>query len=236
MVIEKGRRKSVAKPGQLRLAAVRSLPAVATILLPRFLLPVSDDPAGAALTAVIYGCAALLALLLFRPGPTIAVRQTLLWSLNVTLLFAVVLAVDPLTRQVLFDSPGIVLTVLLLAATVGVVAHRMPQPVAIAVLALFTFGPLWAAPAVELAGNPGWLTDAVVAASPVTLVAVAVDLDYLRTSWFYANSALGSMRYAYPDRVGTCVLLSLVPLAALLTGVLRAIDFTSYRIAKEAQP
>ena len=63
-----------------------------------------------------------------------------------------------------------------------------------------------------------------------------MDLDYLRMSWFYAHSALGSMRYAYPDWLSACLLLSLVPLAAVLHGVLRSIDFTSMRIAKEAHP
>ncbi len=223
-------------PGQLRLAAARSSLAAATILLSRLLLPVADEPARAALIVAIYGCATLLALLLFRPRVDATVPRTLGWSLGMALLFIAITLVDPLTRQVVMAFPGIVTTMLLLAATVGIVAQRMPLSVAAAVLALFTFGPLWAAPAVELAGNPAWLTDAVVASSPLTIVAVAADLDYLRTSWFYANSALGSMRYAYPDWLTACLFLSLVPLVAALAGILRSIDFTSLRIAKEAHP
>ena len=150
--------------------------------------------------------------------------------------FAAILLLDPQTRAVAVAYPGLVISVLLLTATVGLLTQRMSLSPAVAVLALFTLSPLWAAPAVEAAGNPAWLTDAIVASSPLTLIATAMDLDYLRTSWFYANSALGSMRYAYPGWISACVILSLLPLAALISIVLRSTDFTSLRFAKEAHP
>ena len=226
----------MAMPGELRLAAARSLLLAATILLSRMLLPVIEEPAKPALVAVTYGCATLLALLLFRPQAVTSVLQTVGWSLTATVLFAVILLLDPLTRGIAIAFPGIVMTVLLLTGTVGVVTQKMSMSGAVTVLALLTLAPLWAAPAVELAGNPAWFTDAVVASSPLTLIATALDLDYLRTSWFYANSALGSMRYEYPDWISACVILSLAPLAAVTAGVLRSIDITSIRIAKEAHP
>lgn len=226
----------MAMPGGLRLAAARSLVVAATILLSRMLLPVIEEPAKPALVVVVYSCATLLALLLFRPQADTSIAQTLGWSLTATVIFAAIVLLDPLTRGIAIAFPGIVMTVLLLSATVGIVTQRMPMSVAFAVLAVLTLAPLWAAPAVELAGNPAWLTDAVVASSPLTLIATALDLDYLRTSWFYANSALGSMRYAYPAWISVCVVLSLVPLAAVTVGVLRSIDIPSIRLAKEAHP
>ena len=226
----------MAMPGELRLAAARLLLLGAAILLSRVLLPVIEEPAKPALVAATYGCTTLLALLLFRPQADTSVLRTVGWSLTATVLFAAILLLDPLTRSIGIAFPGIVVTVLLLNATIGIVARRMQMPVAVAILALLTLAPLWAAPAVELTGNPAWLTDAVVASSPLTLIATALDLDYLRTSWFYANSALGSMRYEYPDWVSACVILSLVPLAAIAAGVLRSSTNSSFRIAKEAHP
>ena len=208
----------MAMPGELRRAAARSLLLTATILLSRMLLPVIEEPAKPALVVVVYSCAALLALLIFRPQADTSIARTLGWSLTTTVIFAAILLLDPLTRGIAIAFPGIVMTVLLLSATVGIVGQRMPMSVAVAIFALLTLAPLWAAPAVELAGNPAWLTNAVVASSPLTSIATALDLDYLRTSWFYATSALGSMRYAYPDWISVCVILSLVPLAAVTAG------------------
>ena len=78
----------MALSGQLRLAALRSLLAAALMLLSRALLPVIEEPAKAALVAVVYGCAALLALLLLRPQEDVSATRTLGWSLTTTLLFA----------------------------------------------------------------------------------------------------------------------------------------------------
>ena len=57
--------------------------------------------------------------------------------------------------------------------------------------------------------------------SPLTALSVAVDLDYLRAEWFYATSALGSMRYAYPGWTQAVTVLSVVPAGAILLERLR---------------
>jgi hypothetical protein len=129
--------------------------------------------------------------------------------------------------------PRAAITFLLLAATIAIATRRMPMPIAITLVALFVFIPIWAAPAVELARNPIGLTNAVVAASPLTAFAVALDLDYLRTSWFYANSALGSMRYSYPAWPLVCLLLSIIPVAVILAAAVRPLAMSSNRMAKE---
>jgi hypothetical protein len=57
--------------------------------------------------------------------------------------------------------------------------------------------PIWLGPVAELSGNSGWVTNLVVAVSPLSAFSVALDFDFLRTNWFYQHSALGSLRYAY---------------------------------------
>ena len=221
-------------PNNKKLAILRLCLVGATMLAGRFLLPVSQDPAQSALVALSYSCVALVALLIFRPPVRTGTIDLLLWCLVASVLYAAILIADPVTRPLMFVLPKILMTLLLLAATVAIATRRMPVPIVVTLVMLFTLVPLWAGPAVELAGNPGRLTNTVVAVSPLTVFAVALDLDYLRTSWFYANSALGSMRYAYPGWPLVCLLLSIVPVAGILVAVFRPLAITFNRKAKEA--
>ncbi len=220
----------------IKLAMLRLGLAGMAILIPRMLLPVADEPAQSALIAMLYACAAVFALLIFRPSPDTPTIGVLRWCLTVTILFVVILIADPVTRSLLVLLPRIVVTLMLLAATIAIATRRVPMPIAMALFALLTLLPVWAAPAVELAGNPAVFTNAVVAASPLTAFAVALDIDYLRSGWFYANSALGSMRYAYPGWPTLCLLLSLLPVYALLREFVRPPAVSFVRFAKEANP
>lgn len=206
------------------------------MLLSRALLPVADEPARAALIAMIYAAAAVFATLIFRPRFDASTLAILRWCLTVSALFAVIVSLDPVTRPALISLLRIAITVLLLSATVAIAMRRVPVPIAVAIFALLTLLPVWAAPAVELAGNPALFTNALVASSPLTLFATALDLDYLRGSWFYAHSSLGSMRYAYPGWLNVCLLLSVLPVAALLAEVRRPAAIPSIRFAKEVHP
>jgi hypothetical protein len=67
----------------------------------------------------------------------------------------------------------------------------------LALLALMTTAPLWAAPAAERASRVA--ADAIVALSPLSLLAVLAGHDYLRAPWWYAHSAFGALRFAYPS-------------------------------------
>lgn len=222
-------------PNDKKLAILRPCLVGATMLVGRWLLPVSQEPAQSALVAISYACVALFALLIFRPPVRTSTIDLLRGCLIVSILFAAILISDPVTRPQLLLVPKISVTFLLLAATVAIATRRMPVPVVVTLVMLFTFVPLWAAPAVELAGNPGGLTNIIVAASPLTAFAIALDLDYLRTTWFYANSALGSMRYSYPGWPLVCLLLSIIPVAEILAAVIRPLAISIYRTAKEAR-
>ena len=37
----------------------------------------------------------------------------------------------------------------------------------------------------------------IIGISPLSALAVSLDLDYLRSNWFYQHSVLGSLRYEY---------------------------------------
>jgi hypothetical protein len=67
------------------------------------------------------------------------------------------------------------------------------------VLATLGAAPLWLGPAAELATpqHPG-AVDAVVAASPLTHLAVASGNDLFRNQWFYQQSNLAGLRFDYP--------------------------------------
>jgi hypothetical protein len=206
-----------------------------TLLLARFLLPVPEQPAQPALLATIYACTALLAMLVFEPREGVGPSGPLRWSLAVTALLAILLVCDPITISLRMLVLRLGITFFLLAITISLATRRLAMPPKFALVALLTLLPVWAAPLIELAGNPDMPTNAVVTLSPLTVFATAVDLDILRTNWFYANSALGSLRYAYPAWPNVCLVLSIVPVAALLAELARRHGIHRSQFAKEAR-
>jgi hypothetical protein len=68
-------------------------------------------------------------------------------------------------------------------------------------LAWAVTAPLWLGPAIERAGAPEPAVDALVAASPLTYLAVVAGYDYLREPWFYLRSPVASLRFAYPGAI-----------------------------------
>lgn len=203
-----------------------------TIAASRLLLPVHDTPARAPLTALVYACAGIFALLFFSPRGRGA-PAALGWSALVASLVAVVAVLDPVARPVAHALPALVFTVFLVCATLMVLKQDIATPALFALLALASLAPVFAAPLVEAAGNPERLTMLVVSASPLTALAVSLDLDYLRTGWFYAHSALGSLRYTYPAWGAACLLLAFLPTTAVLRAVLPLCSRT-LRTADEA--
>jgi hypothetical protein len=95
-------------------------------------------------------------------------------------------------------------------------------------VALLGASPLWLGPAGELlsARHPG-AVDAVVAASPLTHLAVSSGNDLLRNQWLYQNSNLASLQFAYPEPSGVAAAYLLV---CLLLG------FALLRLLQPAPP
>jgi len=82
----------------------------------------------------------------------------------------------------------------------GVLQNRLLSTVAlITVTSLLVAAPLWLGPVVESFAGAESLASWVLALSPFSYLAVLADFDFLRTSWFYEHSVLGSLRYRYPS-------------------------------------
>jgi hypothetical protein len=101
---------------------------------------------------------------------------------------------------------------------------------ALAVAGLATATPLWLGPIAERFAATPVLVDAIVAVSPLTYLAVLADFDYLRATWFYEHSSLGSLRYDYPAALSQSVVYALPLVAA---AALKLPLFSKSRLAKE---
>jgi hypothetical protein len=90
----------------------------------------------------------------------------------------------------------------------------------VAGLAACAAAPLWLGPLAERLGAAPGLVNSIVAASPITYLAVLADTDYLRAQWFYSHSPMGSLRFDYPGRIvstGTWMLVGVLLAAGVHT-------------------
>lgn len=82
---------------------------------------------------------------------------------------------------------------------------RCAEPARLAVLATLALAgaaPVWLGPAVERLGGAETAVNGVIAASPLTYVAVMCGFDYLRSPGIYMASPIGSLRFEYPHVAG----------------------------------
>ncbi|MEM9057358.1 MAG: hypothetical protein AAGD86_07770 [Pseudomonadota bacterium] len=172
----------------------------AATLCAALLLPLPAPP-----TLALPATVALAALVLLPALPTLAAPwktalvTALGWSAGAGLCAALALV---------GRAPAATLSGAALAVTLIVVAgaglwhlldRRAARPARwrfATVLLLTGTAPLWAAPAASL--NDGIAT-LVACASPLSLLGVLVDYDYLRSGFFYQHSALGALSYRYPS-------------------------------------
>ncbi len=157
----------------LHLVGLAAVANVAAILLAP--VSVTQPPARAAATVSSLVTLAFLTVLMVLYGPAVPLASLLRLAVTVWLmLFA---------------------TLLVLQLLPGAVEHR--RAALLTALVLLGAAPIWLGPVVEATGNPLLLTNLVVAVSPLSAIAVALDIDLLRSGWFYAHSVLGSLRYDY---------------------------------------
>jgi hypothetical protein len=71
--------------------------------------------------------------------------------------------------------------------------------ITLATLVVIALSPVWLAPWLDAASRLPGVLNTLVAMNPLTLLAGATALDYLRADWFYRHSTLGSLRYDYPE-------------------------------------
>lgn len=97
-------------------------------------------------------------------------------------------------------------TLLLFVITFGTLRHwistRSNEATAIVwtIMILFslTAAPLYLGWLAEYYSQRHWLVNTIANTSPVSHLAAALDVDYLRSTWFYGHSRLGSLRFDYP--------------------------------------
>lgn len=183
-----------------------------TVCLALLALPASvhgDLPASAAILTIA-AVGQLSAISLATPN---SVSHLLVWSAvsgTITGLCAVILcrawampAVPGAATLASLTLAGALVTFTF--ATLAALGARFVQPMiartaVLAILAAMTLAPVWLGPAAEWSTDQT-IADAAVAISPLTYLAGTVDYDYLRSLWFYEHSAIGSLRFAYPNPV-----------------------------------
>lgn len=192
-----------------------TVPIAISLLACALLIDLPSQPGRDALLILALASAACMTGVLFAPFNRLAINSALM-----TLIF--VGAVFALPHVAIQWLPLLQLSVtlyLLIVAALSVLllfpdrTERARQFVVIGLASLFAL-PIWLGPIAEAAGNPVWLTNLIVAASPLSALAVALDLDVLRTNWFYQHSALGSLRYEYFPWLGYVAVLGILVIGA----------------------
>lgn len=103
------------------------------------------------------------------------------------------------------DSLSLGGTLLLFVVTFGTlrqwISARTNDATATAWIMMILLGmaavPLYLGGLAEHFSQQGWLVGIIANTSPVSHLAAALDVDYLRSNWFYTHSRLGSLRFDY---------------------------------------
>lgn len=181
--------------------AAASLLAVVT-LLAATVLPLPQPLALSLPATVVVAALLLLPAVLDRPlPPTRLLRIGMAWSA-----FAGFCAAAGIAGSAPWSiAARAALAVTLIVLTGAALWQLLDRPVPVngrwrftALVSLAVAAPLWAAPLAELNAS---LASLVACISPLSLLGVLVDYDYLRSAFFYQHSALGALAYRYPSAV-----------------------------------
>lgn len=182
-------------------------------------------PAGAALLASGASVVVVAMLLLPQTRPPHPVRYSLQWSTVAAIATTAVTVALPGQPAGLSFIGALSVAVWLLTFVVCSLYFLLQslggdaqaaQRRLMFIMLLCALAPLWLGPLADrLAAWPA-IADIVVAASPLSYLAAAIDYDFLRSVWFYQHSPLGSLRYEYPSvAFASLVYLSLAIIAWL---------------------
>lgn len=183
------------------------------------------DPASPELLTTLGAVVATLGyLFLSAPSPSGSgrARDLLLGSLLSALCLVLLLATPPFGPAAFEKLLPLTAAVFLLAFLLGSLARYFtgaagnpatPLFMVLLVTGLITGAPLWLGPLMEQHLPEPVAINTLIAASPLSYLAVIADHDYLRSTWFYQHTPLGSLRYRYPDG-------ALLSTVYLLTGLL----------------
>jgi len=109
--------------------------------------------------------------------------------------------VSPMLWKITF---GLCLLIFTLTAIAGLLARLACSHNSITLwitllLLITSSAPIWLGPAVESLNLGQSTINAIIAASPLSYLAVLADWDYLRGEWFYRNTPFGGLRFNYPS-------------------------------------
>ena len=197
-----------------------ALPLAAVLFAVAMLLEVSQQPGHEQILVISLASSSCIAALLFLPrrnlGTVASLKLILTDAAIVTAIFVASVVVtrgDAIHAMALFRVASICFLLIILLMSFVSTSHRYSssnrQFVTIGFITLLAT-PVWLGPLAEISGNELWLTNTIVAISPISLFAAALDLDVLRTSWFYQHSVLGSLRYSYPSWGVTVIVLAIL--------------------------
>lgn len=196
------------------------LPVTLALLMCGQFYEVSSQPGQDQIAVLAAAMTTCIAALLFTPS-----RQEQVWLKSMLIDAAIVTAIFALTVLFIHGSElplkpflrvsstcllFVILGQSLLSVTNG--KSEIARQFIAAIFLSLAFAPVWLSPMAELSGNSLWLTNTIIAVSPISAFSVALDLDIMRTSWFYEHSSIGSLRYEYPSWGST-----IFALAALTT-------------------
>ena len=203
------------------------IPVAISLLISRLVFTVPEEPAGTELLMLVYAGTACFSALLFVPVSPLFTARSLPVLLRqcavVVLIFTIALVIDSQTRAAIGQIvPLATMLLLLLIAilTPVFVFHARSSEVrqiTFTVLAILFSAPIWLGPLTEQTGSTPGLTNLIVSVSPLSSLAVSLDVDYLRTGWFYRHSVLGSLRYEYLSWTGY-VLIYMTFISSLIIG------------------
>ena len=227
-------RAAAVLPWVLRLAAIAFLAVMVQRALGATDLVRSAELLVLAGAVTIVACALLASLAV--QAPTHGVGVTLAWAALAALaMLLLALATGSVAASAVALSAGVFLLVGSFGLTLALVAVLVRDRLAAATLLtalgmLAVAAPIWLGPIAERFAPTGVFVDALVAVSPLSYLAVLADHVYLRATWFYEYTALGSLRYDYPAAASQSVIYAL-PFAAV--AALRLPPFSQLRLAKE---
>jgi len=144
------------------------------------------------------------------PHATQGARQALQWSAALGATVGLLVVLNGTAGARASTALGLAAGTAVLSFALAELAHLLvcatgestrPRLWIVAGLAACAAAPLWLGPLVERLGAAPGLVNSIVAASPITYLAVLADTDYLRAQWFYSHSPMGSLPFGYPGQI-----------------------------------
>jgi hypothetical protein len=184
------------------------------------LLPWDSAIGGMALLqyAVITTCCACL----LAPSINNRLLSCLIWGLagGVCFLTGALLSGTTAWQPLLGGMLGVAALVTMLALLSKLIECRTESEAFGKITGLMLFAtaatlPLWLSPIAEIFNSHQGLIDGILVLSPLSHLAVLLQVDFLHSDWFYQNSAFGSLRFHYPA-IWQFATLYLVLIAAII--------------------